>query len=669
MIRNNDSAKKGTSLKWGSVIFFLFLFLISCDNNPYGEFPENKVMFTTLSGDPRTLDPVRVSDTVSNSIASNLHDTPYEYHYLKRPLQLVPSMATEMPVYATEMFRGKKVHTFQFSIQKGLRYQDDECFSGGRGREIRIDDIIFSMKRAADPGENAFGYPLLTGHLLGFDEFSEGIKKIRIEKAEAGDLEESVRQYLKQDLPGIVRVNDYTLKLRLVDAYPQVIYFFSLSVGAPVPAECFYYYDGQKHNGSRRPTYDRHPVASGPYLLDEWHSNYRMVLKKNPAYRKTDRYPHSGEEEDANIGLLENAGVELPIVDEFRFQIIKAGPTIWTLFDQGYLDRAGIPREVFDQVIVDQGLSERYIERGVRLDTAVDVSTYWWYFNMKDPVVGSNRRLRQAISLAVDREELIARFLNDRGVVAHSIIPPGIEGYTKDFKNPYSAYDLKKAKRLLAEAGYPGGVDPKTGKPLHLTLTLVASQGATTMYRYYIDQLSRINVNLEIEQLDWPTVLEKKMNKSFQMIHGGWHADYPDPQNFMQLFYGPNVASTYNENHYRNSEFDTLYRRMRSMPPGPDRESIIRKMNEIVARDAHVVFLYHPVSYGLSHQWVSPLKPHPINTNQLKYRDLDPEKRRELSQAWNRVPFWGYGILFGGLLLFILLMVHGVRQYRNMEYR
>ncbi len=650
-----------------------FLLFSACNNNPYGSFPRGKVFYGAMGDDPRTLDPVRVGDTSSNSIASNIHDTPYQYHYLKRPLKLIPAMAKSMPEYGFRRVNGRFYRTFRFSIKPGLQYQNDACFPGGRGREVVIDDIILSIKRAADASLDPFGMAILAGKIAGFDQYSTLLSSRRKElralfKQEGrGDTIQDgidfVRELYAPPLPGVRKLDDYTLELLLTEEFPQVIYFFSLTTGSPTPLECLGRYNGR----GGRPSYDRHPVGSGPYLLKEWHSRFRIVLERNPNYRMDDFYPSEGNPEDEGSPLLELAGKQLPLVDRFQFQIIRAGPPVWTLFEQGYLDRAGIPREVFDQVIHNQELSEDYRRKGIRLDRDVDVSTYWWYFNMKDPVVGTNRALRQAVSLALNRKELIERFFNNRGRVAHGLIPPGIEGYSESFVNPYSRYDLEAAKAKLAEAGYPGGIDPATGRPLKLTLTLVSQTGVSSQYRFYIDQLARINVELKINQLDWPTVLEKKQNKTFQMIHGGWHADYPDPQNFLQLFYGPNSSNSYNENSYRNPAFDRLYEIMKNMQPGPRRERIIQRMNEIVAYDTPVVFLFHPLSFGLTHQWVKPLRPHPINTGQLKYRDLDPELRSNKAREWNRPSWWAYGFLAFLLTGIAILILLTLRQYRRMN--
>ncbi len=636
---------------------FLVTALFACSNNPYGSFPAGKVILTNLPDDPRTLDPARVGDTTSNAIASNLHDTPFEYDYLKRPLSLKPAMATSMPRTGSTSIAGRSYQTFEFSIKKGLRFADDVCFAGGRGREIKIDDIIFAVKRAADNSIDPFGLPLLSGKVAGFDDYTA-----RLEKAHTQDAQEkttrNVSLVFDSEIPGVRKLDDYTIQLALTEDYPQIIYFFTLTTGSPQPRECVEYYNGQ--NG--RPPYDRHPATSGAFLLKKWHSNYRIVLAKNPNYRQDDFYPSEGSDEDRADGLLKLAGTRLPIIDEVWIQIIKAGPPVWTLFEQGYLDRAGIPLEVFNQVVVDQTISPEFKARGIRLDTEVDPATYYWVINFTDPVM-RNRKLRQALSLMLDRKEILERFMNGRGIPAMSMIPPGMEGFEESYVNPQVTMDEARARALLAEAGYPGGVDPQTGQALKITFTLTNSPGSTSLYRFYRESYAKFNIDLKLEEVDWSTVLQKKYKKEFQVIVGGWHADYPDPQNFLQLLYGPNAASSYNEGSYSNPAYDALYVRMKNMAPGAERRAIIGQMKQIIADDVPVILLFHPISYGLSHPWVAPFKSHPTNSNQLKFRDLDPEMRRQKVSEWNRMPLWGYILFFAFIAAIVAPVALVIRKY------
>lgn len=651
----------------------------SCNNNPYGQFAPGRVMYSAMSSDIRTLDPTRVSDSSSGAIASNIHDTPYEFHYLKRPLVLIPSMATGMPQQGRTTLDGLEYPTFRFSIKRGLRFADDDCFQGGKGREIKIDDLILAIKRAADSSLDPFGQPLLTGRVVGFAEYSKALEAAYGERAEleingkgapptANANSKSadpsahpnpVAAAYARDISGVRKLDDYTLELVMTRKNPVIKYFFAQIMSSPIPAECLAYYSGK----AGRPTYDRHPVASGPYFVREWHANYRINLERNPNYRRDDYYPAEGEAGDEAAGLLDLKGTPLPMLDRVQIQMISAVPPLWTLFDQGYLDRAGIPRDVYSEVIVQDHLSDKYEERGVKLNKEIEPVTFWFYFNMQDPLFAKNKLLRQALSLALDRDEFIERFNNNRAIVAESILPPGFEGYDPDYRNPFSRFDLPRARELLARAGYKDGIDPKTGKSLKITMTQVAHPSATSQYRYYIESFRELGIDFKIEALDWPTVLERKNKKNFQMIHGGWGADYPDPQNFLQLFYGPNSSTPYNENSYRNAEFDALYDKMKNMEPGPEREAIIFRMRDIMNEDASIVYLYHRLNYVLSHKWMAPFKPHPIGLNQLKYRTLDPQLRAVLVEEWNRPSPAAYVLPAVLALLLGLLGWLAVREY------
>ena len=640
----------------------------ACNNSPYDEPPSNrKVQYAAMGSSVASLDPIKVGDTASNGIASNIHDTAYEYHYLKRPLVIKPAMATTMPRSGKTRIAGKEYPTFGFTIKKGLYYTDDKCFADGKGREVKIDDFIYTLKRNADAYQIPFALSILQPSVLGFNDFMKKIsaaraldKKAAEGKNAKGETQANLMRVLQEPMQGLRKIDDYTIEIVLNRENPQLIYLFTLVNSSPSPPECVNYYNGL--NG--RKDYGRNPVGSGPYRLKLWHTQYRIILERNPTYRKDDFYPSEGNPGDEAKGLLKNKGKPLPLIDEYRFQMIQQTAPIWTLFEQGYLDRAGIPRDVYNQVMTGQNLSPEYVKKGIRLDKAVDVSVIGYVFNLKKAPFKGNKYLRQALSLAFDRREYIDRFRNGRGLVAHSPIPPNTEGYEADYKNPYSRFDLKEARRLLARAGYKDGVDPKTGKALKLELLMPSSPGLTSYYAFIIDQFSRLGVNIKVLQRDWPTVVKMKNTKEFQMAYWGWHMDYPDPQNVLQLLYGPNRKTDYNEGSYENPEFDALYQRMKYMPSGPERVAILRRMKEISAEDAPVIYTFFPLSYALSHKWVAPLLPHPINTNQLKFRDVDPELRARTIPEWNRPPLWAY-ILLGLILLLLGYIVVKLIQQKN----
>jgi oligopeptide transport system substrate-binding protein len=209
---------------------------LACGNNPYGEFPAGRVFFTSMEETPTTLDPGRVQDMDSAYIASNIHDAPYSYHYLQRPLRPIPAMATALPVIGQTRRDGRVYYSLRFSIKRNLRYADDECFPDGRGRAITIDDIIFPIKRAADDAIQPFGKPFFEGALLGFDEFNAELARARVLRSEAPPqtlADDPLYKAYQRDLPGVVRVDDYTLELLFQKPAPQSFFFFAMPSSSP----------------------------------------------------------------------------------------------------------------------------------------------------------------------------------------------------------------------------------------------------------------------------------------------------------------------------------------------------------------------------------------------------------------------------------------------------
>jgi ABC-type transport system substrate-binding protein len=281
---------------------------------------------------------------------------------------------------------------------------------------------------------------------------------------------------------------------------------------------------------------------------------------------------------------------------------------------------------------------------GVRLETSPTLDVYYTGFNMDDPVVGQSRdpetdrrhrKLRQALSCAFNSEEWV-KFYNSRIVRAKGPIPPGVAGYDEK-PSPYP-FDPGRAKALLAEAGYPGGVDPATGKRLKLTIEI--GSGADPDVRQSeelaADFMRRIGVAVEASYNNWPTFLGKMERRQCQLYRLGWVADYPDAENFLQLFYGRNSSPGPNHSNYVNPEFDRLYEQVRTMGDSPERTALYGKMADIVIEDCPWVFMHHPLAYGLHHAWLRNYKAHDFPYGMVKYTRVDVDMRREWKATHGR---------------------------------
>ncbi|MBO5941630.1 MAG: hypothetical protein J6R18_10595 [Kiritimatiellae bacterium] len=304
--------------------------------------------------------------------------------------------------------------------------------------------------------------------------------------------------------------------------------------------------------------------GSGAYWLKSWRKNHEMVFVKNDNYREK---------------------VE---IDEIRFPVVEDVSTQWLMFLGGELDFLGaISRDNWDAVVGKDGeLLPELRAKGMNLMSSSSLSVFYIGFNMKDPVVGSNKKLRQALNCAFDFPAW-KRFLNNRILPSDGPLPPGIAG---KIDTPFAyAYNEDNARKLLAEAGYRDGKDPKTGRRLHLEIAVGrATQDAREMMELLASFYNRVGIDLEARYMTWDAFLTAVNEGRTQMHNLGWIGDYPDPENFLQLFHSKNVSPGANHSYYVNPEFDKAYD---AMDWG--------KAQEIIREDCPWIFLYSPKTYSL----------------------------------------------------------------------
>ncbi|MCI0400448.1 MAG: ABC transporter substrate-binding protein [Gammaproteobacteria bacterium] len=669
-------------------------------NDPYpAADAEKNILYDSFSERPKHLDPVRAYSANEYVFIAQIYEPPLQYHFLIRPYQLVPLTATTMPrpVYLDSTGRhlpdgaplDEIAYTlYRITIQPGIAYQphpafaksDDGAFlyhhltaSDLKGvhtlvdfqhtgtRELVADDYVYQIKRIAHPELHSPIAGLMSKYIVGLSELSETLRHAYDKLAR--DPEQSVYLDLSDyPLEGVKAIDRYTYEVKIEGTYPQFTYWLAMPFFAPMPWEADKFYT-QPGMAARNITLDWYPVGTGPYMLGENNPNRRMVLVMNPSFRG-ELYPAQGEPGDEAQGVLVDAGKPMPFIDRAVYSLEKETIPYWNKFLQGYYDTSGISSDNFDQAIQfnthgEAQLTEAMVENGIQLQTAVTTSSFYMGFNMRDDVVGGDseraRKLRQAISIAVDYEELISIFSNGRGIAAQGPIPPGIFGYREGEAgiNAY-VYDwvngkprrksIGEARRLLAEAGYPGGRDSKTGKPLILYFDSLDRGPDTKAYLDWLrKQFNKLNIQLVIRSTDYNRFQEKMLDGTAQIFQWGWNADYPDPENFLFLLYGPNAKvgkGGENASNYEIPEFDRLFEKMKDMDNGPERQAIIDEMVDIARRDAPWLWGFHPVAFSLYQSWYSNAKPNLMANNVLKYKRVDPVLRAKLREAWNQLVIW-----------------------------
>ena len=674
-------------------------------NDPYpaGESGGN-VTYSFFAERPKHLDPVQSYSTNEVTFTAQIYETPLQYHYLKRPYQLIPLLAEALP--EPQYFDGKGNRlpagaaqretaqtVYEITIKRGIRYQPHPAFARGADgkplyqeltreglagkyklgdfketgtRELTARDFEYQIKRLAHPRLHSPIFGLMADYIVGLKEYAETLKRAN-EELTARSGKDAWLDLSRYPLAGVEVVDDHTYRVRLKGQYPQFLYWLAMPFFAPVPLEVDRFF-AQPGMAERNFTLDWYPVGTGPYMLVENDPNRVMVLARNPNFHG-ETYPVEGEPEDAAKGLLKDAGKPVPFIDRAVYSLEKESIPYWNKFLQGYYDKSGIESDTFDQAVQMSGrgeavLTESMEQQGIRLSTSVAVSTFYMGFNMLDPVVGGlserARKLRQAISIAVDYEEYVSIFRNGRGIAAHGPIAPGIFGFRdgKEGINPV-VYDwngkapvrkpVDAARKLLAEAGYPNGVDARTGTPLVLNFDVTArSVDSKSQLDWMRKQFEKINIQLVIRDTDYNRFQDKMRKGSAQIFEWGWHADYPDPENFLFLLHGAqSKVKTQGENagNYENPEYDRLFEQMKNMPNSTERQAIIDRMVAILRNDAPWLWGYHPKDYVLYHAWLSNVKPNQIAYNTLKYQRLDPALREQKRRAWNHTVLWPLGLL------------------------
>ena len=694
-------------------------------NNPYPDGDASQsILYSAFSERPKHLDPVRAYSSNEYSFIAQIYEPLLQYHFLDRPYRLEPLAAARMPqVYylnaageriAEQAEPGEIAYSdYWIDIKPGMRYQPHPALARDEQgefsyhsltsqqidaanvltdfpvtgtREVTAADFYHQIKRLAFPRLNSPIAGVMGDYIVGFSEFGKRVAEQYKTQQQEG-AESSYFDLRQHEMEGVEVIDRYRLRIRLKGKYPQFLYWLAMPFFSPMPweADAFYSQPGLE---KRNISLNWYPLGSGPYMLEENNPNLRMILAENPNFHG-ESYPTTGEPDDERRGLLQSSGEPLPLIKRAIYSLEKESIPYWSKFLQGYYDTSGISSDSFDQAIQfssqgEIGLTDEMAQKWITLHTAVTTSIFYFGFNMLDSTVGgsteSSRLLRQAISIALDFEEYISIFSNGRGVAAQGPLPPGIFGSRSGAEgvNGY-VYDpgdgsqpqrkpIEAAKALMRQAGYPDGRDLKTNKPLILYYdTTATGPDGKARLNWMRKQFAKLGVQLVIRSSDYNRFQDKMREGTGQMYMWGWNADYPDPENFLFLLYGPNGKVEHageNSSNYRNEEFDRLFVQMKNMENSDERLAIIDRMLEILRHDAPWAWGYFPKAYSLSHAWYGNVKPNLMANNTLKYKSIDPQLRETQRELWNPPVVWPLGLVAAVLLVTV---VPAIRMYRQRE--
>lgn len=555
-----------------------------------------------LRANVKGLDPAFASDLYSGKVIAQIYEGLLEYNYLKRPFELQPALADGMPTVSADGL------TYTIKIKKGVKFHDNAAFADGKGRELKSSDFVYTFKRLADPRVASEGFWVIDGYIKGLNEWAELVKSGKADMA--------------TPVEGLQAPDDYTLVLKLTKPYFQIFYVLAMPPTMVVPHEAVEKYQAEFLNN---------PVGTGPFLLEkasDWVRNSKITLKKNPNWRG-ETYPSEGAPGDRENGLLADAGKPLPFAEKLVFSELPEDQPRWQNFMKGHFEFVEIPNDNFDSAVNKNNIKEVAPElaaKGISLQITPNSDVGYFGFNMKDSVVGKNKNLRHALAYAFDAKTMIDKFYNGRGEISHGPVPPGIDSYDSHYVNPYQSHDLTKAKEALAKAGFP------EGKGLgELSFDCLSDAKSRQNAEFFASLMEKIGVKIAINPSTWPQFQQKLKDGKTQIFQVAWGADYPDAQNFFQLFYSRNVSPGPNDSSYTSAEFDKLYEKALTLPPGSERTAIYKEIRDLVNEDSPWIYGLHRVGYYVSHGWLNNLKYNDIQLDLFKYLRVDPKKRAELA--------------------------------------
>jgi oligopeptide transport system substrate-binding protein len=628
------------------------LLFAGCDNDPnpkpyHDKRPDGspwRVKYSGISADPKSLDPQFAYDEVSHQVLAPVYDMLLEYHPLKSdPVELIPCMLAEMPKRENE--QDGKVN-YLCRLKHGIPFHDDPCFPGGKGREVVAEDVHYVLQRMADPKVESPFFATLEQHIIGLHEArEEGIKK-------TGNFDYSTR------ISGIEILDPYTFRIHLNGPFPQLLYWMAMNAMSPVAREAVEYYDGQMHDGKLRPKFRFYTVGTGPFRIREYIARQRIRMERVEGYH-TSVFPSDGFPPEKAEWLKQFAGQPLPLFDELQLGIITETIPGFVLGRQGYLDGITANKDAFGAVVnSDQQLTPKYKARGMELEKVSTPGTFFISFNMQDPLIGKNVKLRKALACAYDGRAYVQIFYSGVAPISNQLLPRGLFGYDPHYVDP-NGFDLTKARQLLAEAGYPEGRDAKTGEQLELALEEpVAGSEERQRAEYEKRLFEALGIKIKVNESTFARLLERLEQGNFQVGSGtGWEADFPDPENFFFLFYSKNFPREgANYCRYSRPEFDRAYEQMAAMDDGPERLELIKKMNAMLAEDCPAIFQFDKAFYVATQPWSRWTHNSPIIEGGFnKYHQVDPVLREKLRKEWNRKPLWpliALGILIAAGLIY-----------------
>ncbi|MDP2008061.1 MAG: ABC transporter substrate-binding protein [Rubrivivax sp.] len=547
-------------------------------------------------------DPPRVGDQSSIRVIAHIFEPLLAYDPLARPAVLVPLTAAALPEASADFKR------FVVSVRPGILFADDPVFQG-RPRELVAADYVYSFKRFYDPA-------IRTEHLYQF----ENEKLVGLSELRAAALKAKAPFPYDAEVPGLRALDRYRIEFVLAAPSPRFAQLLAGWITGAVAREVIEAYADDPQ---------AHPVGTGPFRLAQWRRASRIVLERNPRFREQ-LFHTVGAAPELQPLAAQLAGTRAPRIDRVEIDIVEESQPRWLAFLNGEHDVLTVPRDL-GLVAMPGGQPAPFLQRqGVVAERQVNGVAHT-FINQDDPLVGGlapeRVALRRAILLAFDSAEELRLVLNDQGIPAHSMLPPGTYGHDATLRSEMGTPSAARARALLDLFGYvdhngDGWREQPDGSPLTLRIAFTPDRRARASSEVWLRRMKAVGLRLQFEFAPFGELIRRSLAGQVMMWGFIWSGN-PDGDFFLGLAYGPNSGQS-NDARFRLPAFDRLYERQRMLPDGPERLALMQQANHLMLAYVPYIAHYHPLMTELRRPQVRGPYRHPYNSDWYRWIDRLP---------------------------------------------
>ncbi|UJA05338.1 heme-binding protein [Acinetobacter johnsonii] len=551
-------------------------------------------------------DPAGVHDLYSAHVNGSIFETLFTYDYLASPAKLVPRTAAALPEVSADGL------TYTIRLQKGIYFAADPVFKGKK-RELTSADYVYTFKRLLDPSLRSPNSWLLDGRILGMEALLKQAQK-------------TGKFNYDQSVAGLQTPDRYTLVIRLISPDQNFPMLLAHQPAGAVAREVI-----EKYR-DKAGFVMGHPIGTGPYMLSRWTPGSRIILKANPDFRSFVWNFKASTPEDQKI-VKAMQGKKMPQIGEIDIQVMEEGQSRWLSFIKDEVDLFALDGELTVQALQDGKLKPELVKKGVQLSRITDPSIDYHYWNMQNPIVGGLSKdkiaLRRAMAMAFSADNYINILQKGDSQKLQAPIPSGVVGYDPNYRSSIP-YSVKAANLLLDRYHYKVAADgwrtQPNGKPLVIEMTLSGNNlRSQQQAEFWKKTLDSVKIKMTTKSMPFAEALKLEKQCKTMFKTSAWIADYPDADNFMQLFYGKNINIT-NNGCVKIPEYDRLYEQAQKMIPSPERDAIYAKMSRLLEVYMPVQVIGARYRNILAQPRVIGFKKHPILPAEWMYIDIDLKK-------------------------------------------